>query len=237
MSSYRAHRHVLAAAVVGLMAFPLWAGAQGAVVEQFEKPEKVEKAERVERAADRTSRAEDATLACERKVRQSLSAQAANPDVTFNAAPAVQPRLSGDGQVVLQGEGRWRAADGARKFNYSCNVDVRTAEVFGLVMRDSRPAAAPPPPVRKPAEPDLSHLSLAACESSVVQALKRRWPQVSQITFDSDTRSYGQETSIRAELHGRGRALPSHGASATLFGFDCAIDPRDGQILATRLSG
>jgi len=208
---------VLPAVVAGFVSLPISAGAQVIV--------------------EKSARAEDATSACERKVRQSLSAQVVNPEVTFNAAPAVQPSLSGDGQVVLQGEGRWRAADGARKFNYSCNVDVRTAEVFGLVMRDSRPAAAPPPPAPRPAEPDLSHLSLAACESSVVQALKQRWPLVSQISFDSDTRRYGQETSVRAELHGRGRALPAQGAPSTLFGFDCAIDPRDGQVLGTRLSG
>ena len=199
------------------MALPIWASAQVII--------------------EKGAKADEATLACERKVRQSLSAQTANPEVTFNAAPAVQPSLSGDGQVVLQGEGRWRAGDGARKFNYSCNVDLRTAEVFGLVMRDSRPAALPPPPAPRPAEPDLSHLSLAACESSVVQALKQRWPLVSQISFDSDTRSYGQATSIRAELHGRGRALPAQGSPPTLFGFDCAIDPRDGQVLGTRLSG
>ena len=208
---------VLSAVAGSLVSLPLAAGAQV--------------------MAGKSVRAEDATTACERKVRQSLSAQTANPEVTFNATPAMQPSLSGDGQVVLQGEGRWRAADGARKFDYSCNVDVRTAEVFGLVMRDSRPAAAPPPPAPRPAEPDLSNLSLAACESSVVQALKQRWPLVSQISFDSGTRKYGQETSVRAELHGRGRALPAQGSPSTLFGFDCAIDPRDGQILGTRLTG
>ena len=208
---------VLSAVASSLVSLPLAAGAQ--VI------------------AGKSVRAEDATTACERKVRQSLSAQTANPEVTFNATPAMQPSLSGDGQVVLQGEGRWRAADGARKFDYSCNVDVRTAEVFGLVMRASRPAAAPPPPAPRPAEPDLSNLSLAACESSVAQALKQRWPLVSQISFDSGTRRYGQETSVRAELHGRGRALPAQGSPSTLFGFDCAIDPRDGQVLGTRLTG
>ena len=208
---------VLSAVAGSLVSLPLAAGAQ--VI------------------AGKSVRAEDATTACERKVRQSLSAQTANPEVTFNATPAMQPSLSGDGQVVLQGEGRWRAADGARKFDYSCNVDVRTAEVFGLVMRDSRPAASPPPLAPRPAEPDLSNLSLAACESSVVQALKQRWPLVSQISFDSGTRRYGQETSVRAELHGRGRALPAQGSPSTLFGFDCAIDPRDGQVLGTRLTG
>lgn len=213
-------RPVLSAVAFGLISLPLGASAQVTV----------------EKSVEKSARGDEATMACERKVRQSLSAQAANPEVTFNAAPAVQPSLSGDGQVVLQGEGRWRAGDGARKFNYSCNVDLRTAEVFGLVMRDSRPAAAPPPPAPRPAEPDLSHLSLAACESSVVQALKRRWPLVSQITFDSGTRSYGQETSVRAELRGRGKVLPAQGSPATLFGFDCAIDPRDGQVLGTRLS-
>ena len=39
-----------------------------------------------------------------------------------------------------------------------------------------------------------------------------------------------------AELHGRGRALPSPSAPPTFFGFDCELDPRDGRVLRTNLS-
>jgi hypothetical protein len=78
---------------------------------------------------------------------------------------------------------------------------------------------------------------MASCESSAVQALQKRWPRVTQINFDSDTRSFRQDSADRAVLHGRGRALPSVGAPSTLFGFDCEIDPHDGQVLTTRISG
>jgi hypothetical protein len=178
-----------------------------------------------------------AAESCERAARQTLAAQAAHPvDVTFDAAPAEQPSLSNDNQVVLRGTGRWRAGTGPRSFSYSCNVDLHTFEA-GLVLRDSTPAAADAAAMRAPAEPDLSALSPAACESSAAEALKQRWPRVSQISFDIATRSFQQPSVSRAELHGRGRAQPAPGAPSTFFGFDCEIDPRDGRVLRTSVSG
>jgi hypothetical protein len=178
-----------------------------------------------------------AAEACERAARQTLNAKALQPvEVTFNAAPTVRPDLSSDSQIVLRGVGRWWGASGVRSFNYSCSVDLRTSEAVGLVMRDSTPVAAEAAPAHAPAEPDLSELSLAACESSAVEALKQRWPRVSQITFDSATRSFRQQSIIRAELHGSGRAMPAPRSPSTFFGFDCEIDPRDGRVLRTSVS-
>ena len=180
----------------------------------------------------------EAVAACERAARQALAAQAAHPaEVTFNAAPTVQPSLSSDSQIVLRGVGRWRGTGGVRSFDYSCNVDPRTFEAIGLVMRDSTPVAAEAAPARTPTEPDLSHLSPAACESSAAEALKQRWPRVSQISFDSATRSLLQESPSRAKLHGNVRAVPEPGLPSTHFGFDCEIDPRDGRVVSTRVSG
>jgi hypothetical protein len=173
---------------------------------------------------------------CERAARQTLAAQAAHPvDVSFDAAPTEQPSLSNDSQIVLRGVGRWKAANGLRSFSYSCNVDLHTFEA-GLVMRDSTPIADTAT-LRAPAEPDLSSLSPAACESSAAEALKQRWPGVSQISFDTTTRSFQQPSVGRAEFHGRGRAQPAPGAPSTFFGFDCEIDPRDGRVLRTSVSG
>ena len=78
---------------------------------------------------------------------------------------------------------------------------------------------------------------MASCESSAVQALQRRWPRVSQISFDSATRSFRQDSADHAVLQGRSRALPNAGAPSTFFGFECEIDPLDGQVLRTRVSG
>jgi hypothetical protein len=177
----------------------------------------------------------EAAAACERAARQSLAPQSDRPaEVSFNAAPAVDASLSGDRQLVLRGAGRWKAASGMRSFSYSCNVDLRNTEAVGLVMRDTTPAEAAPPPRR--IDPDLSHVSPAACESGAAAALKRRWPNVSQISFDTATRSLSQESAAKAELTGQGSALPAPGMPSTHFRFDCELDPRDGRVLGTRVS-
>jgi hypothetical protein len=206
------------AVVGGLALLPSWALAQAA----GSKP-----------ATDNA----DAVAACERAARQSLAPPAAQAEVKFAGTPTVQPNLSNDSQVVLQGAGSWRAASGMRSFAYRCSVDLRTPEAVGLVIRDTTPVSRQATAARKGIEPDLSHLSPAACESSAAAALKQRWPRVSQISFDTSTRSLLQESAGKAELHGQGLALPEPGAPPTHFGFDCEIDPRDGRVIATRISG
>lgn len=177
----------------------------------------------------------EAVAACERAARQSLSAPASQTgEVAFNGAPTAQPSLSSESQVVLQGGGRWRSPGGMRTFTYSCNVDPRAPESVGLVLRDSTPAATLAPVLL---EPDLSKLSPASCESSAVRVLKERWPGVSKISFDGATRSFRQHSASSAELHGSGRALPTPDAPPTFFEFDCAIDPRDGRVVRTSVSG
>lgn len=181
--------------------------------------------------------AAEAVAACERAARQALPAPASQVgDVVFNASPSAQASLSNESQIVLVGGGRWRGPGGARTFTYSCNVDPRAPESVGLVLRDSTPAASPAA-APAPLEPDLSRLSPASCESSAVRALQERWPGVSKITFDGATRSFRQHSASSAELHGSGRALPAPGANPTFFEFDCSIDPRDGRVVRTSVSG
>ena len=188
-------------------------------------------------AADKAVFGSAAVAACEQAARQSLGPQAQLADITFSPPPTVQEGLSSDVQVVLRGAGRWRGAGGGpRSFTYSCNVDVRTAKAVGLVIRDAAPVAAAPP-ARMPTEPDLSALSPTACESSAVQALKKRWPQVAQIRFESATRRFQQKTPSRAELHGHGRALPVPEAQPSHFGFECEIDTKDGRVVGMRITG
>jgi hypothetical protein len=177
--------------------------------------------------------------ACERSARQAVPNLGRElVEVTFTSAPTVQPGPAIDGQIVLRGAGRWRAPTGVRTFTYSCNVEAKSGEAVGVVMRDTTPQpAAKAPPPRPPAEPDLSALSPAACESSAVAALKARWPRVSQITFDPRTREFRQPSPSSASLHGSGQALPSTDSPTRLFGFDCEIDPRDGRVLRISISG
>ena len=212
-------RHFFAAAVSGLAVLALPARAQVA-------SDKV------------VSAAADPAAACESAARQALAAQgAAAASVTFNAAPALQASLSNDSQTVLRGSGRWRNATGLRSFDYICNVDPQASGAVGVVLRDSTPTKAKVAATRTPSEPDMSHVSPAACESSAAEALKRRWPSVSQISFDSATRRLLQDSPSTSRLHGHGRALPTPDSPSTHFGFECEIDPRDGRVLGMRLSG
>ena len=180
----------------------------------------------------------EAVAACEQSVQQSLASKGAPPaELRFNGPPSAQPDRSNDGQIVLRGAGSWRPAGAVRRFEYSCTVDPRMPEAVGLVLRDTTPVAAQAKPAQSTLEPDLRHLSPGACEASVAAVLQKRWPRVSDIRLDSGARSLVQSSPTKAELHGQGRALPLQGSPYTLFGFDCEIDPRDGRVLSTRVSG
>lgn len=179
----------------------------------------------------------DALAACERAARQSLTAGTGNSvaDLKFTGAPSEPP--GSDPQMVLRGSASWRSASGPRRFDFICNVDLRTPEAVGLVIRDTTPAPPESATARAAVEPDLSNVSPTACESSAAAALKKRWPRVSEISFDTATRTLSQESATQAELRGQGRALPAPGAPATHFSFDCQFDPRNGRVLGTRIGG
>jgi hypothetical protein len=177
-----------------------------------------------------------AAQACEREARQTLTANGTNGvEVSFTPGPVVQADLSNETQTVLRGVARWKKGSDVRSVSYSCNVELDSLRV-GLVVRDSTAATAPAAAARPPAEPDLSQLSPAACESSAVQALTRRWPRVADISFDPATRRLVQPSAVLAQLHGSGRAVPAPRSPSTFFSYECEVDPRDGRVLRTRIS-
>jgi hypothetical protein len=190
-------------------------------------------------AASAATVGSEALARCERAVRQALAPQAGTTaQVRFSATPSAPRSLSGGSQIVLQGEGQWREAAALRKFKYSCNLDPGSGEAFGVVIRHVDPPLAAQAESKPIKDPDLSHLSPSACESGAAVALQRRWPRVSQITFDTGTRSLIQQSASRAELRGQGRARTAPESPALVhFGFDCTIDPRDGRVIGMRLSG
>jgi hypothetical protein len=176
---------------------------------------------------------------CERAVRQALVPEAgAGTELRLTTAPSAQRPQAGDPQVVLQGEGQWRDGAALRRFMYTCKLDAQ-GEALGVVVRQvPAPAGAPARPQPLEREPDLSHVSPSACESRAAAALMRRWPQVSQITFDADTRRLTQQSPSRAVLQGNGRAQPTPGSPSLVhFGFDCMLDPGDGRVIDLQLSG
>jgi hypothetical protein len=180
----------------------------------------------------------DPVVSCERAARQLLASKGAPAtEVSFTAAPTVLPGSSGDKQLVLRGGGNWRSPEGLRTFSYNCNVDSNSSDSVGMVMRDTTPAAIKAKTAFVAREPDITHLSPAVCESAVAAALKKRSLRVSEIGFESATRTVKQTSATTAELRGRGRALPTLGAPYTHFGFECEFDTRDGRLLSTRLDG
>ncbi len=72
---------------------------------------------------------------------------------------------------------------------------------------------------------------------AAVAVLQRRLPRATEISFDSTTRTFKQESATSAELHGSLRARPQPGATPAVFSFDCELDPRDGRVLRVDVSG
>jgi len=188
-------------------------------------------------ASSPAAAAADAAASCERAVRKSLASRAGPAaDLRFSAGPTVQASLSNGGQVVMNGAGSWRSNSATRRFEYSCNLDPRNPEAVGVLIRDLTPPSAEPAATRAAIEPDLSNLSPAACESAAAAALKKRWPAVSQLSFDSSTRRLSQDSPSKALLRAQGRAQPAPGSPLTHFEFDCEIDPRDGRVTGIQVS-
>ncbi len=179
-----------------------------------------------------------AVQACELSVRATLrNARGAAAEVSFNAPPAALPGSADGGDLLLRGAGRARSGGSARTFTYSCTYDTRAASVAGVVLRDAVPAdeRAAAAPVRN-VEPDLSRLSPAACESAAATALKRRWPNVGRIAFNTATRSLVQDSAGTAKLEGQGTAQPQPSSElSTHFRYQCALDAASGRVLALRL--
>jgi hypothetical protein len=229
------HRLVCLAALGSVLLLPLNAAAQGAgTAAPVASPAPAAASAAAPIAASPNA---EVVAACERSVRELLATKGSSMlEVKFNGAPALQRRMSNDEQMVLRGGGSWRRNGGPRTFDYTCNADPRTSEAVGMVMRDTTPASGKGEPVGSALEPDLSFLSPAVCESTIAATLKKRWPRVSDISFESATRTLKQTTPSTAELHGRGRALAEPGAPHKLFGFDCVFDTRDGRLLGSKLS-
>ena len=175
-----------------------------------------------------------AATACERAAQDTLrDTRGAAVSASFDATPALVPGAADAIEVTLRGTGQARAANASWRFSYSCTYDSRTSTVAGMVVRDAAPAERAA--TVRAAEPDLSLISPAACESAAAGALKRRWPGVAHIIFNNDTRQLSQLSGSSASLRGQGTATPTLQDPATHFGYDCAIDPRSGRVVGLRL--
>jgi hypothetical protein len=177
----------------------------------------------------------EAAAACERAAQATLrDTRGATATATFSTPPTALPGAADAGEITLRGAGQSRTANGVRTFSYSCNYDTRNATVTGVVLRDAGASDATPRP--RSVEPDLSHVSPLACESAAASALKQRWPNVTQVSFNADTRQLSQDSSGTAHLRAQGSARPSVRDPVMYFGYDCRIDARNGRVLGLRIA-
>jgi hypothetical protein len=80
----------------------------------------------------------ESLAACERSAREAVSSgRGPAAEVRFETPPTVLPGPSDATELVLRGAGRSRGAAGVRLFSYSCNVNARSGEVSGVVVRDT----------------------------------------------------------------------------------------------------
>lgn len=179
---------------------------------------------------------DESTLACERAVQQSLTVRNGAPaDLRFSPLLAARSPAGSAAQQSLRGAGTWRDAKGnRRRFEYRCDIDAAHPESVGVIIRDLTPAQ--PAPKQAAIEPDLRNISPRACESAAAVALGKRWPQVSQISFDSRTRRITQSSVAQALLREQGSAMPSPGAPIAHFEISCEVDPRDGRVIRVQVS-
>lgn len=179
----------------------------------------------------------DAIAACERATRGTVGpTRGPAVDVSFTAPPTLVPGPTDSVEIVLRGSGRARSAGTTRSFSYSCSFDTRSGEVSGVVVRDAPAGGTAQTAAAQSVDPDLSNVSPQACESAAAAALKRRWPTVSRIAFSGDTRAMEQDSAGNAALRGQGTAHPAPNSPSTHFTYTCAIDPRSGRVLATRIT-
>jgi hypothetical protein len=174
-----------------------------------------------------------AAAACERAAQNTLrETRGAGAIASFGGPPTAVPGAADAGEITLRGSGLVRGNSGSRPFSYSCTVDMRNNEVAGVVVRDAGEKSV----AARPVEPDLSALSPQACESAAAAALKRRWPTVTGIAFNGDTRTLEQDSGGGADLRGQGTAQPAPNAPSTHFSYHCALDARSGRVLAARIA-
>jgi hypothetical protein len=184
-------------------------------------------------AAEPPSRA-GAAAACERAAQETLQSSRSVGGVSFNAAPSTVPEAADASEMVLRGTGRVLSSSGSRPFSYSCNYDVQSRQVTGVVV--SNAGGTERKPAARSVEPDLRNVSPSACESSAAAALQRRWPSVGRIVFNSETRQLSQDASGQARLLGQGTAALQVGGPSTHFSYDCAIDARTGRVTGLQLA-
>jgi len=153
-------------------------------------------------------------------------------DVQYNKAKrSITP--SAEDETSLKGEGRYRGPGGrVVPFTYSCAINTKTGATSGVVFRELVATAE-----EKPFQPDLTHVSVADCDSAAVASLKRQNPRADHIVLDGESRRLSPAADERIALEGRGAFERAPGMNSAPFTYRCELEPRSGRILSVHTSG
>ena len=152
-------------------------------------------------------------------------------DVQYvKAKRAVTP--SAEDETSLKGEGRYRTAAGrVVPFTYGCAINTKTGATSGVVFRELAAAAED-----KPFQPDLTHVSVADCDSAAVATLKSKNPRAGNIVLDGESRQLRPAADERIALEGRGAFERAPGMNSAPFTYRCELEPRSGRIVSVQTS-
>lgn len=154
-------------------------------------------------------------------------------EVSFIASKrAVMPATEGQ-QLGVRGEGRYRAsaAGAGVGFTYRCAFDVATGATSGVVFRDASAASSRGEPAW---EPDLTHMSPAACEAAAATHLKQKYPRVGRIAFGSDSRRLSPAPNEHTGLEGQGALQRAPGMNSVPFTYRCEFEGTSGKLVSVQ---
>jgi hypothetical protein len=139
---------------------------------------------------------------------------------------------SAEDETSLKGEGRYRGPGGRIvPFTYSCAINTKTGATSGVVFRELAAVAED-----KPFQPDLTHVSVADCDSAAVASLKSKNPRAGRIVLDGESRQLRPAADDRIALEGRGAFERAPGMNTEPFTYRCELEPRTGRIVAVQTS-
>jgi hypothetical protein len=195
------------------------------------KPAEASKPAVTAKSADSGKNAGDA---CENAVAETIRRMRGKEaqEVQFiGAKRALTPSPGGD-ETGVKGEGRYRsAAAGPVPFTYSCAYNAKTGETSGALFRETGSARAGS---EQAWQPDLTHVSPAACETATAAALKDKYPRVGRIVFGSDSRQLRPAANAHTSLEGKGAVERAQGMGAVPFEYSCEIETRSGKVVSVK---
>ena len=196
------------------------------------KPADAAKAAEASKPADAGKSAGDA---CENAVAETVRRMRGKEahEVQFIGARRALTPTPGD-ETGVKGEGRYRSASGASvPFTYSCAYNAKTGATSGALFRETGAGRASS---EQSWQPDLTHVSPAACETATAAALKDKYPRVGRIVFGSDSRQLRPAPNAHTSLEGKGAVERAPGMSAVPFEYSCEIETRSGKVVGVKTS-